>query len=245
MDSKEVQASDVEEHQSTTPTFHSLDDALGSLDISHKDADEAFAYLKDHPNADAVRQEAIAILADSAATKRLVRKIDFTIVPCMIAVYFLQYLDKTTISYAAIMGMRSDTHLHGQEYSVVALMFYLGFLVSEFPTQFLAQRISWLGKYLGANVMLWGVVLACMAAAQSYADLIILRLLLGIFEACVAPILVLITSMWYKKSEQAKRISWFYMCNSLTIMVGGGIAYGASFTNGSFASCASSSLSLD
>lgn len=73
-------------------TNASLDEALEQLDISTKDADEAFAFLKDHPNADAVRQEAIAILADPQATKRLVRKIDFTIVPCMIAVYFLQYL---------------------------------------------------------------------------------------------------------------------------------------------------------
>ena len=69
----------------------------------------------------------------------------------MVAVYFLQYLDKTTISYAAIMGMRKDTHLHGQDYSNVALMFYVGYLAFEFPTQFLAQRISRLGKYLGTN----------------------------------------------------------------------------------------------
>lgn len=73
-------------------TNASLDDALEQLDISTQDADEAFAFLKDHPNADGVRQEAIAILADPQATRRLVRKIDFTIVPCMIAVYFLQYL---------------------------------------------------------------------------------------------------------------------------------------------------------
>jgi hypothetical protein len=78
--------------QSSVATLASLDDALESLDISTKDADEAFSYLKDHPNADAVRQEAVAILADPKATKRLLRKIDFTIVPCMIAVYFLQFL---------------------------------------------------------------------------------------------------------------------------------------------------------
>jgi hypothetical protein len=41
-----------------------LDAALGSLEIDSKDADEAFSYLRDHPNADAVRQEAIDILAD-------------------------------------------------------------------------------------------------------------------------------------------------------------------------------------
>lgn len=69
-----------------------LDKALESLDISVKDADEAFTFLREHPNADAVRQEALALLGDPKATKKLMRKIDFTIVPCMFAVYFLQFL---------------------------------------------------------------------------------------------------------------------------------------------------------
>lgn len=80
------------DRQGSVATNASLDEALEQLDISTKDADEAFAFLKDHPNADQVRQEAIAILSDPKATKKLLRKIDFTIVPCMVAVYFLQYL---------------------------------------------------------------------------------------------------------------------------------------------------------
>ena len=97
------------------------------MDISSKDADEAFAYLRDHPQADAVRQEALEILADPKQLKKLMRKIDWTIVPMMIGVYFLQFLDKTTISYAAVMGIREDTGLKGQDYSNVAMMFYVGF----------------------------------------------------------------------------------------------------------------------
>ena len=116
------------------------------------------------------------------------------------------------------------------------MMFYIGFLAAEFPTQYFAQRISVMGKYLGINVMLWGVVLSCMAAANSYASLMVLRTLLGVFEACVAPILVLIIAMWYKKSEQGRRVSYFYVCNSLTQIFGGAIAYGASFTHSKFAS---------
>lgn len=134
------------------------------------------------------------------------------------------------------MGMRTDTHLVGQDYSNVAMMFYVGYLAAEFPTQYLAQRISRLGKYLGANVMLWGVVLACMAATSSYAGMMVCRTLLGIFEAPVAPILVLIIAMWYKKGEQGRRVSYFYVCNSLTQIFGGAVAYGASFSNSSFAS---------
>jgi ACS family allantoate permease-like MFS transporter len=75
------------------------------------------------------------------------------------------------------------------------MMIYVGFLVAELPTQFLAQRISGLGKYLGSNVMFWGAVLVSMAACTSYAGLMACRTILGIFEACVAPILVIIIAM--------------------------------------------------
>lgn len=77
---------------SITSDAGTLDAALSSLEIDAKDADEAFHYLRDHPNADGVRQDAIDILADPRRLKKLVRKIDLTIVPCMIAVYFLQFL---------------------------------------------------------------------------------------------------------------------------------------------------------
>jgi len=83
---------DVEKRNHSVATEGSLDEALDSLDISPQDADEAFAYLKNHPNADSVRQEAIAILADPKLTRKLLWKIDLTIVPCMFAVYFLQFL---------------------------------------------------------------------------------------------------------------------------------------------------------
>ena len=190
-----------------------LEDALQSFNIDINDADEAFGFLREHPDVDGVTQEAIAILADEGRSKKLLRKIDWAILPCMIVTYFLQFLDKTTIGYTAVMGLREDTHLKGQDYSNVAMIFYIGYLAAEFPTQYLAQRISRLGKYLGANIMLWGIVLAAHAACQSYAGLMICRAILGVFEACVTPTLVLVVAMWYKKNEQGRRISYVYVCN--------------------------------
>lgn len=52
----------------------------------------------------------------------------------------------------------------------------------------------------------------------------------------VAPILVMIIAMWYKKEEQGRRVSWFYVCNALTQIFGGLVAYGVSFTHGKFSS---------
>ncbi|KAK5268381.1 hypothetical protein LTR99_004214 [Exophiala xenobiotica] len=233
----EVPQSHIDTEKQIQDTVIHLEDALTSLQIDVKDADEAFAFLRDHPNADAVTQEAIAILADATKARQLLRKIDWAILPCMIATYFLQFLDKTTIGYTAVMGLREDTHLVGQDYSNVAMIFYIGYLAAEFPTQYLSQRISRLGKYLGANIMLWGAVLAAHAACQNYAGLMICRAILGIFEACVTPILVLVVAMWYKKSEQGRRISYVYVCNSLTSIFAGLVSYGASFSeNGHFAS---------
>ena len=54
-------------------------------------------------------------------------------------------------------------------------------------------------------------------------------------ETSVAPILILIIAMWYRKEEQGRRISWFYVCNSLTQIFGGFVAYGVSFAHTRFA----------
>jgi hypothetical protein len=69
-----------------------LEDALASLNIDASDADEAFKFLKDHPDADRVTREAISILGNEEKRKKLLRKIDWAILPCMIVTYFLQFL---------------------------------------------------------------------------------------------------------------------------------------------------------
>lgn len=102
---------------------------------SLKDADEALRFLEDHPRAFEIAEEGNAILEDPVQLKKLVRKIDLTIAPLLAAVYFLQFLDKTTLSYTAVMGIRTDTHLVGQDYSDLSMLFYIGI-----PPLFTRQR---------------------------------------------------------------------------------------------------------
>ena len=93
---------------------------------SVKDADEALSFLENHPRAAEVAAEGNAILEDPKTQKKLIQKIDMTIAPLLAAVYFLQYLDKTTLSYTAVMGIRTDAHLVGQDYSNLSMLFYVG-----------------------------------------------------------------------------------------------------------------------
>jgi ACS family allantoate permease-like MFS transporter len=89
-------------------------------------ADEALAFLTNHPRAAEITIEGNAILEDPVQLRKLVRKIDLTIAPLLAVTYFLQYLDKTTLNYAAVMGIRTDTHLKGQDYSNLSMLFYVG-----------------------------------------------------------------------------------------------------------------------
>lgn len=80
-------------------------------------------------------------------------------------------------------------------------------------------------KWLGINVTLWGVATACGAAATSYQTLLVSRVFLGIFEATVGPSLMLISSQWYTKSEQAPRFSFWYLGLGLGQILGGAVSY--------------------
>ena len=128
--------------------------------------------------------------------QKLLRKIDFMIMPLMFCCYCLQYLDKTLINYAAVMGLERDANMTGHQFSTLAMIFYVSYLAVEFPHGYGMQRLP-TAKYLGTMVTLWGLIVAVTSACKSYGAPVTTRVLLGVFESAVAPSLILITSMWY------------------------------------------------
>lgn len=89
---------------------------------------------------------------------------------------------------------------------------------------FILQKVS-APKWLGINVVLWGIATACTAAATDYYSLLAARIFLGIFEAAVAPALMLISSQWYTKFEQAPRFSLWYCGLGVGQIFGGIVSY--------------------
>lgn len=128
-------------------------------------------------------------------------KINKRIVACMLGTYFCQALDKGTLSFSSIMGIQEDTHLVGQQYSWLGTILYMGVLVGEYPTNFLLQKLP-VAKYLSANIFCWGVVIACSAACKNFGSLMAVRFLLGVFESCVQPSFIIMTSMWVSLRPQ-------------------------------------------
>ncbi|KFY91695.1 hypothetical protein V500_04514 [Pseudogymnoascus sp. VKM F-4518 (FW-2643)] len=161
---------------------------------------------------------------DEETSKELFWTVNKRILACMLGTYFCQSLDKGTLGFASIMGIQDDAHLVGQDYSWLGTILYMGVLVGEYPTNLLLQKLP-VAKYVAANVFLWGVVIACSAAAKDFKSLMIVRFLLGMFESCIQPAFIIMTSMWAsqnfpKSNSQAP--------SNIFIAVGGIIAWGAS-----------------
>ncbi|CCG81506.1 putative MFS allantoate transporter [Taphrina deformans PYCC 5710] len=190
-----------------------------------KHEDKSFALQEVTDDAEKGSISSPVLVEDSLEFKRLLRKIDFRLMPLMCFIYGIQFLDKTTLSYASVMGIKKDTHLVGNDYALLGTMFYVGYLFWEYPTNYLMQRLP-LAKYLAINIIIWGGVLACTAAAKNWAGLMLVRTFLGIFESTVTPGFVLITSQWYRRAEQPLRIGIWYSFNGWAQIFGGCVAYG-------------------
>ncbi|RSL82326.1 hypothetical protein CEP51_005231 [Fusarium floridanum] len=161
---------------------------------------------------------------DEATDKRLKRMIDRRVLSVMIVTYFLQALDKGTISFVSIMDFNEDNNLVGQQFSWLTTCIYIAVLTVEYPTNLIIQRVP-IAKYLSINIICWGIVLACHAACTNFTSLVVVRTLLGMFEACCQPTFVVLSAMWYKRSEQAATVTYWYMMNGGQQIVGGLLAY--------------------
>ncbi|EJT98419.1 MFS general substrate transporter [Dacryopinax primogenitus] len=167
----------------TTLEKDALRDIVPESNVDVKDADEAFQIVKN---------EHSRVTLNPQEERHLLWKIDLHLMPLLMA---QQFLDKTTLSYSSIMGIQAQDHLVGQDYSWPGTIFYFGYLFWEYPANLLMQRLP-LAKYTAANVIIWGAVLTCMAAAKDSDGLMVVRFFLGVFKASVTPGFVLSTSQW-------------------------------------------------
>ncbi|CCH47103.1 Allantoate permease [Wickerhamomyces ciferrii] len=189
---------------------------LSNGKINREDADEAMKLALD--------LEGQNIELDEDTSKKLLRKIDFCLLPLIGFLYACQFMDKTTTSYAAVMGLKTDLNMIGDQYSWTGTAFYIGYLAFEFPANALLQRFP-LAKTTSTFIFIWGVIL-CLHAVPKYPGFVTLRTLLGIFESSISPAMVILTSQWYKKEEQFIRTACWFASNGLGIIMGGAIAYG-------------------
>jgi MFS family permease len=162
MDSKEM-----------TNDLHHEEVEVVSTNLARKDRAAQLLQQVGHP-----------IHVTQADNARVLRKIDLTILPILLTVYCLQYLDKATLSYASVFGLIKDAHLHGEDYSWLGSIVYVAQLIFQPLIAYLLVKLP-IGKFAATMVLGWGVILCCMVAATTFKGLLAARFFLGAFEASV------------------------------------------------------------
>ncbi|KAF5008149.1 hypothetical protein FDECE_5543 [Fusarium decemcellulare] len=160
--------------------------------------------------------------------RKVLWKIDLIVLPIVAGTVILSAVDKIVISNAIIMGMEDDLNLVGNEYSWAGSIFYIGFLVFEYPQAILIQRLP-VAKLLAACVLSWAVLLFCSAATQNFAGLAAVRFIFGCAEAGAFPTASIPTVMWYSNREQPVRVAIWY--DQLASIFSGIVSYGVSQTH--------------
>ncbi|KAJ7091201.1 major facilitator superfamily domain-containing protein [Mycena epipterygia] len=182
---------------------------------------------------------ALAILGDGSARREIteeenaaiLRKIDRWILPVILTVYFLQQLDKSSLSYTSVFGIVAETGLVGTQYSWLSSIVYVAQLIWQPLSSYFLVKLP-LSKYLFFHVFMWGVCVAATAAATNFKGLITARFFLGLFEATVAPCFITITQMWWRRREQTMRLALWFAMNGCTGMVGSLLTYGLGHIKG-------------
>ncbi|ESK83753.1 membrane transporter [Moniliophthora roreri MCA 2997] len=162
---------------------------------------------------------------DPAKALRIRKKIDRHILPLMCILYWIQFMDKTTLGSSAILGIREATHLTTNQYNWLGTIFYLAYLVFEYPQNLCLQRFP-VGKWMSINIFIWGVALCSHAACKNFAGLFVVRTILGACEGSITAGFMIVTSMFYTRQEHTLRVGYWFLMNGTAQIISGFISFG-------------------
>ncbi|KAK0125376.1 hypothetical protein ONS95_000604 [Cadophora gregata] len=153
--------------------------------------------------------------------KKLVRKMDLVILPIIGILYILNYIDRQNLSAAKLQGITDDLHMSTQQFATSISILFVGYLPFQIPSNLLITRIPRPGMYICTATVIWGGISGATAAVQTYAQLLAVRVILGIVEAVFFPGAVYFLSTWYTKGELGKRLAGLYIAQQVGNAFGG------------------------
>lgn len=165
-----------------------------------------------------------------AELKKIRFKIDMRLLPIMCITYTLQFLDKLSLNYASAYSFKEDLGLVGQRYSWVAAIFNFGYMFWAYPSNYIIQKVP-IAKYTGGMLVVWAIILIGHIGARNYGGILVLRFILGMFEAGISPSCMMICGMFYSREDQPFRMCTFLSCNGIATVVGALLGFGLGHVN--------------
>ncbi|RSL42315.1 hypothetical protein CEP54_015522 [Fusarium duplospermum] len=157
------------------------------------------------------------------------------ILPFLCVGYHLMYVDKQTLGSSAILGILEDGHLNATQYNWLSSIFYLGYLLAEWPQNLAIQRFP-VARWLAINLTIWGCILLLHIPCNNFASFFVVRFFLGVAEASIVPSFLVILSMFFTYDEQAVLMPIMWAIGNSSPITSGLLSYGVLFIDtGSFA----------
>ncbi|CAK9781745.1 MFS general substrate transporter [Cutaneotrichosporon oleaginosum] len=157
--------------------------------------------------------------------KRLIRKIDYHLVPWLALLYLLSFLDRSNIGNANIFGLSEHLKLKKtpDEYGLCLAIFFVFYVLFEVPSNMVMK--AWRPSMWIPTIMVaWGAVMIGMGFVTGFTSLFVTRLFLGITEAGLFPGVSFYLTQWYRKYEISWRISLFFSAATAAGAFGGLLA---------------------
>lgn len=168
---------------------------------------------------------------DPTTEARLLRKLDRHIIPLVMALYLLSFLDRVNIGNARLYGLEADLSLTADQYQTAVSLLFVTYTLSELPSNLVLKKFH-PSRWISFITTSWGVVATLTGVVQSYGGLVACRLLLGLVEGGLFPGMVVYLTLFYTKRELALRVGYLFVSAALAGAVGGLLAYGIGFMDG-------------
>uniref|UniRef100_L7IWX0 MFS transporter n=1 Tax=Pyricularia oryzae (strain P131) TaxID=1143193 RepID=L7IWX0_PYRO1 len=168
--------------------------------------------------------------------KKLKKKIDTLIMPLVVLVYLMNYIDRNNYAAARLQGLETDLNLSDSQYQLGLSILFVGYILAQVPSNMLLNYMGRPSLYLGLFTMLWGSVSALTSLVKSFGQIVACRFILGMVEAPFFPGVLFYLSKWYTKSELNLRMSIFYsgslISGAFGNLIAGGILSGLGNSHG-------------
>ena len=157
------------------------------------------------------------IAADNLET-RTIRKLRRRLIPLLLILYVVAYLDRINIGFAALT-MNADLAINSAQFGLLSGIFFWGYFFFEIPSNLLLHKIGariWIARIL----ISWGIVAMLTGAVHGVTQLYVARFLLGVAEAGFFPGIVLYLTYWFRQREQARVIALFMAALPVSSVLG-------------------------
>ncbi|VUC24159.1 unnamed protein product [Clonostachys rosea] len=168
--------------------------------------------------------EEIAALSEDEREKlgkRATFKMDIVVMPVLVIMYILNYLDRQNIASAKLAGIDADLGLSPVQYQTSVSILFCSYILFQVPSNMIASRIKWPGLYICISMALWGAISAIMASVHNFAGLVVARIFLGAIEAVFFPGALYFLSLFYNRKQFALRTAILYSGSQLGNAFGG------------------------